>query len=98
MINFTFATPRKDFGLASKVMTISLQSKVNEESRPHKKIRLKEQPILGFSEANKDGTIQPHDDAFIVTLRIGSFDVKRVMIDQKVGLISSTRIYTKAWD
>ena len=30
---------------------------------------------------NKIGTIQPHDDALVVTLRIGGFDVKRVLVD-----------------
>ena len=31
------------------------------------------------------GTIQPHDDALVVTLRIGGYDVKRVMVDQGSG-------------
>lgn len=30
-------------------------------------------------------TIQPHDDALVVTLQIARFDVKRVMIDQDGG-------------
>ena len=38
--------------------------------------------ILGFSDEDKIGTIQPHDDALVVMLRIGRYDVKRVMIDQ----------------
>ena len=38
--------------------------------------------VLSFSEANKQGTIQPHDNALVVTLRIGGYDVKRVMINQ----------------
>ena len=38
--------------------------------------------ILGFSDEDKVGTIQPHDDALVVTLRIGGYDVKRAMIDQ----------------
>ena len=38
--------------------------------------------VLSFSEADKQGTIQPHDDALVVTLRIGGYDVRRVMIDQ----------------
>ena len=38
--------------------------------------------MLSFSEADKQGTIQPHDDALVVTLRICGYDVKRVMIDQ----------------
>ena len=37
--------------------------------------------VLGFSNEDKLGTIQPHDDALVVTLRIGRYDVKRVMID-----------------
>ena len=28
------------------------------------------------------GTIQPHEDALVVTLRIGGYDVRRVMVDQ----------------
>ena len=31
------------------------------------------------------GTIQPHDDALVVTLRIEGYDVKRVMVDQGSG-------------
>ena len=38
--------------------------------------------MLSFSDADKQGTIQPHDDTLVVTLRIGGYDVKRVMIDQ----------------
>ncbi|XP_050260121.1 uncharacterized protein LOC126705275 [Quercus robur] len=37
--------------------------------------------ILGFSDEDKGGTIQPHDDALVVTLRIGGFDVKMVLVD-----------------
>ena len=39
-------------------------------------------PILGFSDEDKDGTIQPHNDALVITLRIGGYDVKRVLVDQ----------------
>ena len=38
--------------------------------------------VLSFSDADKQGTIQPHDDALVVTLRIGGYDVKMIMIDQ----------------
>ena len=38
--------------------------------------------VLSFSDADKQGTIQLHDDALVVTLRIGGYDVKRVMVDQ----------------
>ena len=32
--------------------------------------------------SDKQGTIQPHDDALVVTLRIDGYNVKRVMVDQ----------------
>ena len=37
--------------------------------------------MLSFSNEDKVGTIQPHDDALVVTLRIGGDDVKRVLVD-----------------
>ena len=38
--------------------------------------------MLGFSGEDKIGTIQPHDNALVITLRIGGFDVKKVLVDQ----------------
>ena len=38
--------------------------------------------IMGFSDEDKIGTIQPHNDALVITLRIGGYDVKRLMVDQ----------------
>nr|XP_023887147.1 uncharacterized protein LOC111999256 [Quercus suber] len=38
-------------------------------------------PTPTFFEEDKDGTTQPHDDALVITLRIGGYDVKRVMVD-----------------
>ena len=37
---------------------------------------------MGFSNEDKVGTIQPYDDALVITLWIGGYDVKRVMVDQ----------------
>ena len=37
---------------------------------------------MGFSDEDKIGTILPHDDALVITLRIGGYDMKRVMVDQ----------------
>ena len=31
------------------------------------------------------GTLQPHDDALIVTLRIRGYDVKKILVDQGNG-------------
>ena len=36
---------------------------------------------LSFLEEDKIGTTQPHDDALLITLKIGDYDVKRVMVD-----------------
>ena len=36
----------------------------------------------GFSDEDEIGTIQPHDDALVVTLRIEGYDVKKVLVDQ----------------
>ena len=38
--------------------------------------------VMGFSDEDKIGTIQPYDDALVITLQIGGYDVKRVMVDQ----------------
>ena len=37
---------------------------------------------MGFSDEDKIGTIQPHDDALVITLQIGGYDVKMVMVNQ----------------
>ena len=47
-----------------------------------KRIKTNVPLVLSFSDANKQGTIQPHDDALVVTLRIGEYDIKRVMVNQ----------------
>ena len=50
-----------------------------------KKARVDIQPALSFLGEDKIGTIQPHDDALVVMLRIMEYDVKRVMVDQGSG-------------
>ena len=37
---------------------------------------------MGFSNEDKIGTIQSHNDALMITLRIGGYDVKKIMVDQ----------------
>ena len=39
------------------------------------------EPIT-FNDDDLEGTIQPHDDALLVTARINGFIVKRMMVDQ----------------
>ena len=42
-------------------------------------------PALSFSDKDKVGTLQPHDDGQVVTLKISGYDVKRLLIDQGNG-------------
>jgi len=53
-----------------------------DNDRESKKAKKGASPMLGFSDEDKIGTIQPHDNALVVTLRIGGYDVKRVLVDQ----------------
>ena len=47
-----------------------------------KKARMETQLVLRFSDEDMVGTIQPHDDALVITLKIEGDDVKKVMVDQ----------------
>ena len=48
--------------------------------------RVEVRPVLSFSDEDNVGTIQPHDDALVITLKIRRYDVKRVMVDQGSGV------------
>ena len=54
----------------------------DEGSSEPKRAKVLTQPTLGFSYEDKAGTIQPHDDTLVVTLKIGGYDVRRVLVDQ----------------
>ena len=62
-------------------MSVSYYTDDEPNSVP-KRVKMNVPLVLSFSEADKQGTIQPHDDALVVTLRIYGYDVRRVMIDQ----------------
>ena len=47
-----------------------------------KRARLERPLVMGFPDKDKIGTIQLHDDALVITLRIWGYNVKRVMVDQ----------------
>ena len=47
-------------------------------------MRIGQNPIA-FGDEDLEGTIQPHDDALVVTAWISGFLVKRVMVDQGSG-------------
>ena len=46
-------------------------------NREPKRAKLEWSLVMGFSDEDKIGTIQPHDDALVIILRIGGYDVKR---------------------
>ena len=50
-----------------------------------KRAKVDIQSMLGFSDEDKIETIEPYDDALIVTLRIRGYEVKRVLVDQGSG-------------
>ena len=64
----------------SRVLSMT-QLPVEEFQLEPKKARRNSHPILSFSEEDKIGITQPHDDALLITLRIGGYDVKKVMVD-----------------
>ena len=62
-------------------MSVARLSTENTD-RESKKAKKGALPMLGFSDEDKIKTIQPHNDALVVTLRIRGLDVKRVLVDQ----------------
>ena len=50
-----------------------------------KKLKFTQEPIA-FNDDDLEGTIQPHDDALMVTTRKNGFIVKKVLIDQGSGV------------
>ena len=80
-INVIFAAPGRTGSSPSRVMSAARLSSGDINQNP-KRARVELSLVMGFSDEDKIGTIQPHDDALVITLRIGGYDVKRVMVDQ----------------
>ena len=80
-INVIFAAPGRTGLCPSRIMSVAYLSSKDINQDP-KRARVELPLVMGFSNENKIGTIQPHDDALVITLRIGGYDVKRVMVDQ----------------
>ena len=79
-INVIFAALGRTGSCPSRVMSVACMPS-EDTSREPKRARLERPLVLGFLDEDKIGTIQPHDDALVITLRIGGYDVKRVMVD-----------------
>ena len=59
-----------------------------------KRARVDIRLALSFLDEDKIGTIQPFDDAVVITLGIGRYDVKMVLVDQGSGVeIMSLDLY-----
>ena len=80
-INVIFAAPGRTGSCPSRVMFVARLSS-EEGSHEPKRARLDQPLVMGFSDEDNIGTIQPHDVALVIILRIGGYDVKRVMVDQ----------------
>ena len=47
-----------------------------------KRAKIEIRLVLSFLNEDKVGTIQAHDDALVIILKIGGYDVKIVLLDQ----------------
>ena len=79
-IHVILAAPGRPGSFPSRVLSVARLS-IDDGGREFKRSKKGSSLILGFSDEDKRGTIQPHDDALVVTLRIGGFDVRRVLVD-----------------
>ena len=76
-INVIFAALGRTSSYPSRVMFVAWLP-VEDTNSESKRARVE---ILSFSDKDKIGTIQPHDDALVVTLGIVGSNLKREMID-----------------
>ena len=81
MINVIFATPGRTGSCPYRMISVAWLSTEDNNSEP-KRARIDIPPVLGFSNEDKIGTIQPYDDALVITFKIRGYDVKRVLVDQ----------------
>ncbi|XP_075654684.1 uncharacterized protein LOC142624826 [Castanea sativa] len=65
----------------SGVMYVVSGLDLENKSHALKKAKVVAMPTLGFLDKDKEGTFTPDDDALVVAIRIGGYDVKRVLVD-----------------
>ena len=80
-VNVIFAMLRRTGSCPAKVMSV-VGAQAEDSHFESKRAKSESRPLLSFLDKDKVGTIQPHDDALVVTLRIGGYDVKCVMVNQ----------------
>ena len=84
-INVIFAAPRRIGSCPFRVMSVA-RLPVEDSNLEPKRVRTEIKLVLGFSNEDKVGTIPPHDDVLVVTLRIVGYDVRKVLVDQGSGV------------
>jgi len=80
-ISVILTAPRRIGSQPSRVMSVT-RPFANDSYPNPKRNKAEVQPALSFSNESMIRTLQPHDDALVVTLRIGRYNVKRVLVDQ----------------
>ena len=69
-INVIFAAPGRTGSCPSRVLSV-FRSPAEDHSQASKRARMRIPLVLGFSDEDMVRTIQPHEDALVVMLRIG---------------------------
>ncbi|XP_075662487.1 uncharacterized protein LOC142631971 [Castanea sativa] len=85
-INVILAQPRREAEDPSRIMSVhsSFGNEVMEGSNQlAKRMRFSATPVLGFSEEDKEGTCQPHDDALLKEEDLEKYDSPLVGFDGK---------------
>ena len=78
------AVPRGTNIARMRVSVVASTGNFLENQPPAKKMKSQLEPIT-FDDEDLEGTIQLHEDALVITARIGGFLVKKVMVDQASG-------------
>ena len=77
-INVILAALRRTGSSPFRVMSV-VRFPTEPDERKSKRARVSTTPLIGFTEEDKQGTLQPHDEA---QDKQGGYDVKRVLVDQ----------------
>ena len=80
MINVILVASGRTRSCPSRVMSMARLS-IKDDYWESKKAKKEASPMLCFSDEDKIEIIKPYNDALVVTLRIGGYDVKRVLVD-----------------
>ncbi|XP_023879290.2 uncharacterized protein LOC111991723 [Quercus suber] len=84
-INVILVALRRTSAHPFRVMFV-VRPPAEDSNYESKRAKMEIRPVLSFLDEDKVRTIQPHDDALVVTLRIRGYDVKRVLVDQGSGV------------